>query len=119
MTFRPTFLVADKGRELRWIGHLLRSRSTDREHRLAIEPIEKDHVRFIQEERFTGTLVPLLTNRRVKKRTEKPFVEMNEALKQRVEVLTVPCVSDFVRTINTARLALDPNHSQSRPGTVT
>jgi hypothetical protein len=66
MTFRPTLLVAEKERELRWIGLLLRSRSFDREHRFAIEPIEKDHVRFIQEERFTGVLIPLLLNRRVK-----------------------------------------------------
>jgi hypothetical protein len=85
MRFRPTLLVADKERELRWRGHLLVRGLFDGEHRFAIEPIEKNHVRFIQEERFTGALVPLLMNARMKKQTEQSFVEMNEALKRTVE----------------------------------
>ena len=85
MTFRPIVLVADKEREIRWIGHLLFPRLFDGEHRFAIEPIEKEHVRFIQEERFKGALVPLLMNARMKKQTEQSFVEMNEALKRKVE----------------------------------
>ncbi|MBE0636042.1 SRPBCC domain-containing protein [Candidatus Bipolaricaulota bacterium] len=85
MTFRPKMLMADEERELRWKGHLLIPGLLDGEHRFAIEPMEKGHVRFVQEERFTGMLVPLLMNAAMRRRTERGFSEMNEALKQQVE----------------------------------
>ena len=66
MAFRPKMLVADEEREIRWIGRLLMPGLLDGEHRFAIEPMDKEHVRFVQEERFTGMLVPLLINTSVK-----------------------------------------------------
>ncbi len=85
MTFRPKILVADEEREIRWIGRLLMPGLLDGEHRFAIEPMDKEHVRFVQEERITGMLVPLLMNASMKRRTEHGFSMMNEALKRQVE----------------------------------
>src|ERR1700742_1628720 len=37
MTFKPTVLAADEGRELRWLGRLIAPRVFDGEHRLRLE----------------------------------------------------------------------------------
>ena len=60
MTFRPTVLAAEPGRELKWLGHLLVPGIFDGEHRWLIEETEPGRVRFTQSERFGGILVPLL-----------------------------------------------------------
>ena len=60
MGFQPTVVVFNPNMELRWIGHLLMPGIFDGEHRFAIEPIGAERVRFVQEERFTGLLVPFL-----------------------------------------------------------
>lgn len=81
MTFRPTVLEASEPHELRWLGRVLFPGLFDGEHRFAIEPIDEYHVRFIQEERFTGALVPVFLNRSMEKRTTSGFEAMNAALK--------------------------------------
>jgi len=55
----------------------------DGEHRFAIEPTAGGS-RLIQEGRFTGVLVPLLT-KGLRKRTLPAFEQMNEAVKERAE----------------------------------
>jgi hypothetical protein len=60
MTFRPTVLVAKPRRELRWIGRLLMPGVFDGEHIFQIHQIDENRVRFVQEEHFSGLLVPLL-----------------------------------------------------------
>ena len=82
MRFKPTVLAAEPGRELRWLGRLLVRGVFDGEHRLAIEPAAGGS-RFIQEERFTGVLVPLLA-RSLRRGTLPGFERMNEALRARV-----------------------------------
>ena len=72
MTFRPTVLAATTGRELRWLGRLLVRGLFDGEHR------------FVQEERFTGLLVPLFA-RSLDGPTPAGFEAMNRALKDRAE----------------------------------
>jgi hypothetical protein len=84
MTFRPTVLVVEPGRELRWVGRLLFPGLFDGEHQFAIHPLGPGRVRFVQQERFTGVLVPLFA-RNLNDHTLPGFNAMNAALKARVE----------------------------------
>src|ERR1051325_3394034 len=58
MTFKPTVLVAEPGRELRWLGRVLMPGIFDGEHAFIIEPQAKG-CRLRHEETFTGLLGPL------------------------------------------------------------
>ena len=84
MTFRPTVIRAEPNREFRWLGHLGVSGLFDGEHSFTIEPLEGNRVRFVQSERFTGVLVPLMLLM-IEKDTKRGFEEMNQALKERAE----------------------------------
>ena len=83
MTFKPTVLNAEPGRELRWLGRVLFPRIFDGEHILQLEPLAGGRVRFVQAERFRGALVPFLG--KTLDKTERGFTAMNEALKRRAE----------------------------------
>jgi hypothetical protein len=83
MSFKPTVLAAEPGRELRWLGRFLLPGVLDGEHSFRIEPIGGGRVRFVQAERFSGVLVRFLG--RTLERTQRGFEEMNEALKGRAE----------------------------------
>jgi hypothetical protein len=87
MTFRPTVLTVEPGREFKWLGHLLVPGIFDGEHRWLIEEIEPGRVRFTQSERFGGILVPLLWKKLRDGGTAKGFRAMNEALAARVAEL--------------------------------
>jgi hypothetical protein len=82
-TFKPRVLVAEPGRELRWLGRVLTAGIFDGEHRLRIEPIDDSRVHFVQAERFRGVLVPLFGS--TLEKTARGFTAMNEALKRRAE----------------------------------
>jgi hypothetical protein len=84
MRMRPTVLAAAPSRELRWLGHLAVPGLFDGEHGFRIEPLGTDCVRFIQEERFSGLLAPLVL-RLVERSTRQGFEAMNLALKARAE----------------------------------
>ena len=84
MSFRPTVLVAEPNRELRWLGRLWLPGVFDGEHSFGIETLSEGHVRFIQRERFKGLLVPFLA-KMLDGDTRRGFEEMNQALKQRAE----------------------------------
>jgi hypothetical protein len=84
MSFRPTVLVADPNRELRWLGHLWVPGLFDGEHSFAIESLGEKRVRFIQREQFSGLLVPLLWQQ-LDRDVRRGFEEMNQALKLRSE----------------------------------
>ena len=84
MRLRPTVLAAKRPQELRWLGHLGVPGLFDGEHRFRIEPVGADRVRFVQEERFSGLLVPLVL-RFVERGTRQGFEAMNQALKARAE----------------------------------
>lgn len=83
MTFRPKVLKADPNHELRWLGRLYLPWLFDGEHSFIIDSSKEWPIRFIQQEKFTGLLVPftggLLCD------TQRGFEEMNRALKQRAE----------------------------------
>jgi hypothetical protein len=90
MTFRPTVLAAEPGRELRWLGHLLVPGIFDGEHRWLIEEAGPGRLRFTQSERFGGILVPLLWKKLRDGGTAKGLRAMNEALARRVTELRRP-----------------------------
>ena len=87
MTFRPTVLTVEPGREFKWLGHLLVPGVFDGEHRWLIEEIGPGRVRFTQSERFGGILLPLLWKKLRDGGTAKGFRAMNEALAARVAAL--------------------------------
>jgi hypothetical protein len=86
MTFRPTVVTVEPARELRWLGRLLIPGLSDGEHRFEIHPLGPGRVRFVQQERFTGVLVPLFA-RNLDDHTVRGFNAMNAALKSRVEAV--------------------------------
>ena len=55
----------------------------DGEHNLILEKIDENKVLFIQKEKFTGILVPILTG--LLKNTEISLKMMDEALKKEAE----------------------------------
>ena len=84
MTFKPTLLKVEESKELRWIGHLIFPGIFDGEHAFIIEPTDKSKIIFRQEEKFSGILVPIFW-KSLYHHTRAGFIEMNQALKKRVE----------------------------------
>jgi hypothetical protein len=84
MRFRPTVLVAEPQRELRWKGKLLIPGLFDGEHFFHVEATSNGRSVFHQGELFSGVLVPLL-RRSLDGATKQGFVAMNEALKREAE----------------------------------
>ena len=84
MTFRPTVLVAEEGRELRWLGRLLLPGVFDGEHYFVIKELADDRVLLQHSENFSGILLPLLRSG-LERDTKRGFEEMNLALKARAE----------------------------------
>ena len=84
MRMRPIVLAATPSQELRWLGHLGVPGLFDGDHRFRIEASGTDRVRFVQEERFTGLLAPLVM-RFIERGTRQGFETMNQALKARAE----------------------------------
>ncbi|HEY0387342.1 MAG TPA: SRPBCC domain-containing protein [Gaiellales bacterium] len=82
LSFTPTLLTVRSEDELRWLGRFLLPRIVDGEHVFRLEPTDEG-TRLIQEETFSGLLVPLI--RSTIRKTQAGFEQMNAALKQRVE----------------------------------
>lgn len=83
MTFKPTVLVADPGRELRWLGKLGPGGLFDGERVFILEPTDAGGTRLTHGERFSGLLVRLVPG--TTKDTDAGFDAFDTALKQRVE----------------------------------
>lgn len=86
MTFQPTILVVEPERELRWLGRLYIPGIFDGEHTFKIEPLSENKVRFIQQEKFRGLIVPFSGS--LLESTKNSFFEMNQALKKHAEQTT-------------------------------
>ena len=80
MTFRPRVLVADPGRELRWLGRLGLPHLFDGEHCFRLIP-EAGGTRLIQGERFRGVLLWAMDVQQFR----AGFEAANAALKARAE----------------------------------
>jgi hypothetical protein len=83
MTFHPTILTANPGRELRWLGHFLVPGIFDGEHYFLITPVGGSGSRLTQGEKFAGILVGLFGS--TLSATEIGFQAMNAALKKTAE----------------------------------
>ena len=81
MTMRPTVRVAEEGRRLVWLGHLVVPGLFDGRHEFRLEPVGAG-TRVVQREDFRGVLVPLMGSK-LFDQTEQGFVAMNEALAER------------------------------------
>ncbi|MEA2131661.1 MAG: hypothetical protein QOJ85_4552 [Solirubrobacteraceae bacterium] len=87
MTFKPTVLSAEAGRELRWLGRFLVPGLFDGEHSFRLEELAGGRTRLTQAERFRGLLVGPLSG--TLEKTRLGFEQMNRALKQRAEAREV------------------------------
>ena len=85
MTFNPTVLVADRERELRWIGTVLARGVFAGEHYFVLQPIGQSATRLRHGEIFSGLLAPILMRGTMLQATKQGFAEMNDALKKRAE----------------------------------
>jgi hypothetical protein len=84
MAFRPTVVMLEPGRELRWLGHLGLPGLFDGEHGFRVVPGHVGRCRFEQFETFRGLLVePILWFAR--DATHRGFEAMNRALKAKAE----------------------------------
>ena len=81
--FKPKILKYEPENEIRWLGKLWIPKLFDGEHSLKINKIDKNRVSFVQKERFSGLLVPLLAN--MLKDTKSGFEIMNNELKKESE----------------------------------
>ncbi|HTK37848.1 MAG TPA: SRPBCC domain-containing protein [Pyrinomonadaceae bacterium] len=84
ITMTPKVVENKTNLEFAWLGHLFVSGLFDGRHSFRIEPAGENKVRFVQSERFTGILVPLLWLF-IGKNTRRGFDEMNAALKKLLE----------------------------------
>lgn len=84
MTLRPIILDVEPKRELHWIGRFAVPGLFSGEHIFTIEPLGKDHVRFIHREIFTGLFV-LIYARNFDTNIRQGFEDMNQALKAKAE----------------------------------
>ena len=87
IVFRPDVLVAERERELRWLGRS-EGDAFNGEHYFLIEPIENNNnnnkVHFTQSEKFTGSIAASLEGW-LDTAVKQNFEDMNRALKQRAE----------------------------------
>lgn len=84
MNFKPIVLVAEKNKELRWLGKLFVKGLFDGEHIFLIEDNLDGTVTFRQEEKFSGILVGLFAGK-LDTDTKAGFVQMNQRLKELAE----------------------------------
>ena len=85
MSFEPTVLVAEPGRELRWLGTFMTRAVFAGEHSFVLETLSPGSTGLVHSGRFTGLMVPLIMSGKMLAATKQGFVAMNEALKKRAE----------------------------------
>ena len=74
----------EPNRELRWKYHVVSKILFSGEHSFTIEPIDANHVRFVDREVFNGLLVPLQA-KDIDTNTKRGFEAMDKALKAKAE----------------------------------
>ncbi len=86
---RPVVLKWSPPNELRWRATFLWRRLFSGEHGFRADPTSGDRVRFVQDETFSGLLVPLYARLRLRA-TRRGFEQVNEALRERAEAEAAP-----------------------------
>lgn len=84
MTFRPTVLRADAGRELLWRGRLWVPRLFDGDHSFVLTPTADGKTQLQHGENFRGVLVPFVRGW-LRGTIQPDFQRINAALKARAE----------------------------------
>ena len=84
IVMRPTVVTWEPPHELRWRSTFVSRRLFSGEHGFRLESSGADRVRFVQDETFSGLMVPVYSRLRLK-RTRRGFDETNEALRDRAE----------------------------------
>jgi len=84
IVMRPRVITWSPPNELRWRSTFLNRRLFSGEHGFRLEPTATNRVRFVQDETFSGLLVPLYARLRLP-RTRRGFDDTNEALRDRAE----------------------------------
>jgi hypothetical protein len=87
VTLRPTVVEVVEGHRLRWQGRLGLRGLLDGDHLFVLEPHGATRSRLVQQEQFSGLLVPFL-QRSLDRGTLPAFHAMNAALKDRAERAT-------------------------------
>ena len=83
-TYRPIVTKVEPFQELRWFGKSFIPGMFNGERIFVIEPLREDLTHFMHKEIFTGFLVSLIGNR-LDEDMFQSFVQMNNALKEKVE----------------------------------
>lgn len=84
LDFTPTLLKVEELKEIRWLGKVLAGGIFDGEHVFKIQEISENKVKFIQSEKYTGILVPIIWSG-MEPGTRLGFQAMNKALKELAE----------------------------------
>jgi hypothetical protein len=87
IVMRPRIVRWSPPNELRWRATFVSRRLFSGEHGFRLESTGADSVRFIQDETFSGLLVPLYARLRLPA-TRRGFEQVNEALRERAEART-------------------------------
>jgi hypothetical protein len=85
IAYQPTVTVVRPNEELDWKGSAYIHGVFDREQHFTLEPIEPNRTQLTSREIFTGLLIPVY--RGLVGDAQHGLLEMNEALKDRVELL--------------------------------
>ena len=83
-TFTPTVLKNEANREFRWVGSMFVKGLFDGEHFFKFEQIDENTTRFVHGEHFSGIFSGVIMSM-IGDDTQKGFVAMNEAIKERAE----------------------------------
>ena len=86
MVFKPVVTVSDENKKFEWLGTTSLNVVNGR-HYFIVEEINEKQVKFVHGEQFTGILARPF-HKRLAEPTIAGFVEMNKALKNRVEYLS-------------------------------
>jgi uncharacterized cupin superfamily protein len=84
MTFKPFILAVTPERELRWLGAFIGRWLFAGEHYFLLEEVVPHQTLLTHGERFSGLLAPLIMRSAIISATQRGFVAMNEALRERV-----------------------------------
>jgi len=84
--FSPTVLKVEPNKQFNWLGKLWFKGLFYGEHSFELITLENNRTLFKHSEKFKGILVPLF-KKMLNVETKASFIEMNQALKKRVEVI--------------------------------
>lgn len=84
MNFSPRCFHIEKNKRFSWKGKFLIPGLFDGTHSFKMEALDSNRTNFIQEEKFSGILVPFFWNQ-IQHKTRTGFEMMNVKLKEEVE----------------------------------